>query len=814
MFQTTSTGKKEEQVFSTNTTSNGFKVHTKTGTYTSSNKSQNGSTYVESIITFTYEVPVELTTQYGSYTIPELNLSFEELGFSIEQTQKTKDEITFKTLNYVAPRLNDCYLEALEEEVTLKLQLEKAPEIVKKDSIYTLGGENDIYEVEKTIIWSDGSKTTSTYTYTGSHSISATDFGEVITTSLNWEASKLNSQQTATKTDEKNYTSSIKIVAKYVTNTHTSTATNGKEQGVFSYKETSPVVTFIDGNIKKEFPKRSYKITDLSAKLNSTPEEIIKNSIAYNAYEYDHTISYLWNNSTEERLISNGKLLMQKDKEGEPQYDYNVTWQGNTAKIKVVKTIPHTLQDDEIKTYETNFTVSLKDLTNDKIYADNTSFVTTEQKQGETTASSTNGYFVIQSKTRTYNYIVSNSAKERTLSTEVKDAVVTFNDGTYTKDFDISLSLKYNESFASTFTDGDYNVTPHKLKLTATSADNKKSLTTTGTTDIYVKKPKAEYSKSQTWNGNTTTIKVIKKLGSKEETFTTSFKVSLSDLSNGDIYASNTSFSATKKETSNQPSSTTDGHFTINKRTRSYDYTLSNNEKSRTMSTTLEDAEIKFDNGEYKATFDVRLNLSEKEELGKTTESGKYQVTPHYLSLAAQTVDNHKLTTQGITNIYVEKEEEPQVPEEPHLGKPKSFIVTATYDPTSKVTRRAFCFNWENGVSYAVCNYETMLPSSNDFTYQVDTYDSYNSVAYTKQGLWVPARGTDDSDAMRWYSSSGSLLAGIDKAVSCKTIGWKNVTDGKYSLIIPGYTYEIKGYNIIITAPNGEKVTLNSHYNK
>ena len=47
--------------------------------------------------------------------------------------------------------------------------------------------------------------------------------------------------------------------------------------------------------VKKEVPKRSYKITDLSAKLNSTPEEIIKNSIAYNAYEYDHTISYLWN---------------------------------------------------------------------------------------------------------------------------------------------------------------------------------------------------------------------------------------------------------------------------------------------------------------------------------------------------------------------------------------------------------------------------------------------------------------------------------------------------------------------------------------
>ena len=287
----------------------------------------------------------------------------------------------------------------------------------------------------------------------------------------------------------------------------------------------------------------------------------------------------------------------------------------------------------------------------------------------------------------------------------------------------------------------------------------------------------------------------------------------MSDLSNGDIYASNTDFKANKSETSNTSSSSTDGHFKISTRTRSYDYIVSNNEKSRTMTTTLKDGEVTFDNGEYSTTFDVSLSLSETEELGTTTTSGNYLVTPHTLKLTASTVDNKTLKAQGITNIYVEKEEEKE-PEQPHLGKPKSFVVTATFDPTHKVTRRAFCFNWEDGVTYAVCDYETMLPTSSDFMYQVDDYHDYNSVSNTKQGKWVPARGSDDSDALRWYSSDGSLISGIDKAITCKTIGWKNIVKGKYALVIEGYTYEINGYTITVTAPNGEKVSFNSHYKK
>ena len=36
--------------------------------------------------------------------------------------------------------------------------------------------------------------------------------------------------------------------------------------------------------------------------------------------------------------------------------------------------------------------------------------------------------------------------------------------------------------------------------------------------------------------------------------------------------------------------------------------------------------------------------------------------------------------------------------------------------------------------------------------------------------------------------------------------------NGKYALYIDGYSYTINGYEITVTAPNGETVTFDSHY--
>lgn len=156
-----------------------------------------------------------------------------------------------------------------------------------------------------------------------------------------------------------------------------------------------------------------------------------------------------------------------------------------------------------------------------------------------------------------------------------------------------------------------------------------------------------------------------------------------------------------------------------------------------------------------------------------------------------------------------------KMPLSPHLGKPKSFTVSASFDP-AKATRRVFLFMWEKGVTYAVCDYETMLPQNSNLMYKIDTYSGYNSVGYDKNNSanhWQPARGVDSSDAIRWYFANGSLMSAIDKSLSCKVIGWKNIVNGDYALNIPGYTYVIDGYDITIKAPNGAKATFNSHYN-
>ena len=101
--------------------------------------------------------------------------------------------------------------------------------------------------------------------------------------------------------------------------------------------------------------------------------------------------------------------------------------------------------------------------------------------------------------------------------------------------------------------------------------------------------------------------------------------------------------------------------------------------------------------------------------------------------------------------------------------------------------------------------------------YKVDSYTEYNSVGYNKNNSsspWEPARGADNDDFIVWYSSDNTMISAIDKAVTCKSIGWKNIINSKYALIIQGYTYTINGYNITVIAPNGEEVTFNSHYNR
>lgn len=642
-FKSASTGKMKENVFSELKNAEGFTIRTMTGSYTSSNTGTKNRTAVESTVNFTYQIPVKFESEYGTYTIPAIKMNFHELGFSIVKQSETDAETVYKTTNTVYGQVNDCNFDALDEIVTLRVAKEKPENVVKVDSTYTIGGNNDDYNVKKEIIWSDGSKTSSTYQYSGKHEATAKDFGEVKTTSLNWNVSNLTKGSTSQQTEEKKFSSVTKFTAVYTTTTWNAPATNGKERGTFTFTEMSPVVTFIDGKTTKTFPARKYVLTGTGARLATNFSNIIRDGVSYKAYDYIYTTQAVWNQDASSNLVSNGKLLVLADEVGTPTYTPSQSWNGNTTTVKITKTTPHTAADDEVEIFSYEFTVSLSSLTNGKIYAENTSFSTTES-HSTNSSSQTDGKWTLKTYTTDYAYVVSNNAVNRTLPLSVKDAEITFKDGDYTHTFNVRLNMSKTESFDAKRTEGDYDITPHKLRVVGTSIDGK-SFSTTGTTDIYVK---------------------------------------------------------------------------------------------------------------------------------RQTE-----------------------------------------PEEPNLGRPKNMIVTATFDPTGRVTKRAFVFNWEDGVTYAVCDYDVVLPDQNDFSFKIDSYTEYNSVGYDKNNSdpWQPARGVDSSDAIRWYYPNNTLMSAIDKALTCKTIGWRNIVGGKYSMVIPGYTYTINGYYITVTAPNGDKVTFNSHHN-
>lgn len=643
LFNASSVGRMAEKTFSETKNNDGFTIRTMTGTYNSSNTGKEARTAVESTISFTYETPVKFESEYGSYTIEPLKLKFEEDGFEVTKISEDKETKLFKSVNSVQGSIGTCYLDIIDEVVNLRIQKDKAPNVTKVDSVYTLRGEGDDYIVDKTIIWSDGSKTSSTYEYTGRHSASATAFGEKVTTSLNWNESALQRVSQSKENEEKKFSEITKFTAAYTTSDWTSNATNGSESGVFSFKETSPLVTFIDGNITKVFPERKYMLTGLGADVASAPNTMVVNGITYNAYAYDYITKVIWNGNNEPDLVSKGFLLMPADVSGTPTYVPSQIWSGNTTTVTVTKTTPHSHAPSDVETFTKSFTIGLGGLTNGRLYADNTSFAVTETHDENSSLQNDAPWKVISYK-RNYAYTLSNGAAVRNdLRVEVVDAVITFDDGN------------------------------------------------------------------------------------------------------------------------------------------------------------------------YQHTFDVRLNVMKDERFGAVRNEGDYDITPHILTVNGATVDGKAVSSAGITDICVKSQE----PEPPHLGKPKGFTVTATYDPTTKVTRRAFVFNWEDGVTYAVCDYETALPSTSDFMFKADTYGAYNSVGYDKNNSanhWQPARGSDDGDAIRWYYSNGALMSGIDKDLTCQIIGWKNIVNGTYALVIPGYTYSINGYNIMVKAPDGQTVTFNSHY--
>lgn len=824
LFNEFSTGKLEERKFSEAKNADGFTIRTMTGTYTSSNTGKEKNTVIQSTVNFNYQFPTMLETQYGKHNISPLTLKFEELGFNITTSKKTETNISYNSINSVQAILGTCELDVLDEEVSLTLERPKTPDVIKVDSVYTLTGEGDEYNVEKKIIYNDGSTSVSKYSYTGRHNIRVINFGEVYTSNTQWKANPLQKVDTKNTSEEKKFATQTKFVITNQTSTWQSTATNNTQSGNFAFEETSPIVKFIDGSVEKIFPERKYNLTDIGADLATNPVEVNKNGKTYDAYAYNYTISSVWNQSTAQTLVSEGTLLIEKDVVGQVTYKTEKTWSGKTVTLKVIKTTPHSLTQDEVETYTKDFTVSMSNLSYDKLYAENTNFATTSSVV-PTNTSSEDGFWTTNARKRSFVYNVSNQAVNREMPQEVNDAVITFNDGTFSHTFDISLNITKAEKFNSSFVDGLYTVTPHILTITAQT--DGKSFTTEGKTDIYVKTPvtvKDYTKKTVVYNDGSVDFILTKKMSDNttqtitaSNTYGSRFAFDFKNATSQTKVVTNVTHTASSRTSTPSTSSNNQDKWKVSVSSNSYIHTLDNQNTSdkvespftyKTFSAVYEDTDL--GNVSFNAP---SIRLSNKAytltELGLT--DGYYEYNASIDVSAIVNGDEGSYSTElGVDHKLKVKDNKP---DGPNLGKPKSFYVSATYDPTTKVTRRAFCFNWEDGVTYAVCDYETMLPNDVDFKYEISSYSGYNSVGYNKNGSkWQPARGSDDSDAIRWYDSNSGLISAIDKAVSCKTIGWKNIVDDKYSLIIPGYTYVINGYEITVTAPNGEKVTFNSHY--
>lgn len=249
LFNEVSVGKFSEKLFSQVKNEDGFTICTMTGTYVSANTGKEAKTAVESSVSFTYQYPIKFESRYGAYSIAPQKLSFEEDGFEVEKVSDNKDSKLFKSVNTIEGVIGTCHLDLIEEVVNLRMQKEKEPNVTKVDSVYTLKGSGDDYIVDKTVNWSDGSKTTSGYEYKGRHSATATPFGNKVTSSLAWNENPLQRVSQSQENDEKKFSEVTKFTAVYTTSNWRSDATNGKESGTFAFTETTPVVTFIDGEI-------------------------------------------------------------------------------------------------------------------------------------------------------------------------------------------------------------------------------------------------------------------------------------------------------------------------------------------------------------------------------------------------------------------------------------------------------------------------------------------------------------------------------------------------------------------------------------
>jgi len=489
LFNDASKGSFKESFFSENTNEDGATIRTKIGTYVSKNTGKESKTNIESTVNFTYSYPVKYTSRWASYEIDSLKLSFAEGGFEMKSVSQDEDAHVWMTTNTVIPTIGTCELDAIDELV--KITVAKEKKAIPVDSTYVWGGSGDNYIMNKTVIMSDGSKVPSTYTYDGWHAVSAVNFGEKVTSNLNWNASGLKANGTSTTDDKKEFTPTTRFTVVYTTTNKVASATNGVENGSFGFNQTSPVVTFIDGATKLTCPERKLEVNGMGATPAKDYTIVVREGVSYKGYTYNYTSSVKFDGKDEADVTSQGLLLMVADEVGDAQYNYEYSWSGNTITVKTTKTIPHSFAEDEVEVYTTNYTVSMTDLSDGRVDAKNTSFTVVATPSEKSLEPVVDGFYTISPRERAYTYVVSNGSVSREMNNTVTDAVIAFNDGKGSHTWNAQLNVTKNDSFGTAYTEGDYTVTPLTTTVTAVATGNgAPTLTTKGVTSIYVENKK------------------------------------------------------------------------------------------------------------------------------------------------------------------------------------------------------------------------------------------------------------------------------------------------------------------------------------
>ena len=473
---------------------NGFQSLNYAGGYTSRNKGTENGSNVETTATITASMPVKFANKWGSVDIKPLEPTFEEGGFVVTSVSQDADYHMFKTVNTIIPHLGDCTMDALDEVVNIKVAKDKPA--VPVDSVYVKGGKGDSYTVTKTVYYSDGSKLEYPFAFDGKHSASASNFGEKVVSNLSWSASELKDNGTSqVKDNGKVFTPTTRFEVTYVTTNKKSDATNNVESGSFGFSETHPVVVFVDGQTKLTFDERKVVLSGKGAQPANNYTLTVKDGVSYKGYTYNMTAGVVFDGEAEADVTSQGLLLMVADEVGDAVYKYDYVWSGNTITVTTTKTIPHTFAEDEVETYQTSYTVSMTDLQDGRVDAENTAFTVVATPSEKSLEPVKDGFYTISPRERSYTYVVSNGSASRQMSNTVTDAVIAFNDGKGgSHTWDVSLNVTKADNFGSAKTEGDYTVTPLTTTVTAVaSGTGAPTITKAGVTSIYVQNIPVQY---------------------------------------------------------------------------------------------------------------------------------------------------------------------------------------------------------------------------------------------------------------------------------------------------------------------------------